>query len=130
MSCNTNVLIVEADNTSASQIEEYIKNEGYKVVSVASNGMAALQALSSFSIDLAIIDYGLPDSWSETVMHALRKKQLTAPIVLLGKPGIGKPNQLRLKNNRAFYLPRPFSRSELLETAAKAVKTNCAHTNS
>ena len=116
------VLIVEADNTSANKIKEFIENEGYGVVSVATNGMVALQALNANSFDLAIVDYGLPNSWSDTVMHALGKKEHAARVVVMGQPNATGNQHLKSKFPDALFLSRPFSQTDLLNAAAQAAQ--------
>ncbi len=115
-------LIVEADNSSAHQIKKIIEENGFETASVATNGMAALQAVTSSHFDLAIIDFGLPNSWSDTVLHALSKKEVPASLVLLYLPEADDLQQLKEKFPEAAFLPKPYSATSLISAASKALQ--------
>ena len=55
----SHILIVEDEKDIAVGIEAYLINQGYKV-SIAGNGIEALEIVETTSIDLAIVDVMMP----------------------------------------------------------------------
>jgi signal transduction histidine kinase/ActR/RegA family two-component response regulator len=71
MSCNATVLIVEDDSSQRANLAAELSKTGYTVVTSGS-GREALQALQSTSVDLLLLDCGLPDmSGQEVLLGAL-----------------------------------------------------------
>ncbi|MBS0438343.1 MAG: response regulator [Proteobacteria bacterium] len=72
------VLIVDDDPVSLRFLEMAVKESGH-VVTTAADGAAALAA--NGSIDLLMIDRRLPDIDGANLLHALRKRGVTAPAI-------------------------------------------------
>ncbi len=68
----SHILIVEDEREIAVAIEAYLLNQGY-LVSIAANGVEALEVVSSQSIDLAIVDVMMPKMDGITFTMKLRE---------------------------------------------------------
>ena len=79
----TRLLLVEDDSAIAEPLSRALDREGYTVTR-ASRGMDALGiAAGAESIDLVILDLGLPDLDGLEVARRLRKGGLECPILIL-----------------------------------------------
>ena len=68
----SHILIVEDEREIAVAIEAYLLNQGY-LVSIAANGVEALEVVSSQPIDLAIVDVMMPKMDGITFTMKLRE---------------------------------------------------------
>ena len=79
-----NILIVEDDEMNRDMIARHLKWEGYQVITAA-NGVQAVALAQSGSIDLILMDMGLPimNGWEAT--HRLKAAPATRalPIIAL-----------------------------------------------
>lgn len=57
---NTKILVVDDDSLNLRLIDSYLKELGFKNVSVVNNGINAIRKLQ-MKFDLIILDIGLPD---------------------------------------------------------------------
>ena len=77
----SHILIVEDEKEIALAIEAYLTNQGYKV-SLASNGVEALELVESIPIDLAIVDVMMPKMDGITFTMKLRE-HYHFPVIML-----------------------------------------------
>lgn len=77
------LLIVEDDATIVGNLFTWFEAKGY-VVDAAYDGRSALHRLSTETVDVIILDIGLPGVDGMTVLHRLRTElDLTTPVLLL-----------------------------------------------
>ena len=110
-SMGARVLVVEDDAEIRDLIRRYLVRSGYRVVT-AETGAEGLRAVEDPSIDLAVLDLGLPDIPGEEVLAAARTRDL--PVVIVTARS-GLENRIRgLELGADDYLTKPFSPRELL----------------
>ena len=78
------ILVVDDNDLNLSLIAKILELESYRVT-VAHNGMEAIQAVIQCMPDLAILDVMMPDVSGYELCHRLREHPLnvTAPIIML-----------------------------------------------
>ena len=108
----SHILIVEDEKEIALAIEAYLTNQGYKV-SLASNGVEALELVESIPIDLAIVDVMMPKMDGITFTMKLRE-HYHFPVIMLSAKSEEVDQIMGLNMGAEDYVTKPFRPLELL----------------
>ena len=118
------VLLVEDDRELRSTLRESLLVEGYKVVASASAADARsvlANARVAESLDLVLLDLGLPDGDGEMLLAHLRRDRST-PVIVISARHSEEPKIRLLDAGADDYLVKPFSVSELLARMRVALR--------
>ena len=108
----SHILIVEDEKDIAVGIEAYLINQGYKV-SIAGNGIEALEIVETTSIDLAIVDVMMPKMDGITFTMKLRE-HYHFPVIMLSAKSEEVDQIMGLNMGADDYVTKPFRPLELL----------------
>lgn len=113
--------VVVADDESIIRMDltETLTNAGYNVVGQAADGQAALDAISTYKPDVAILDIKMPLLDGIEVARAVRHE---VPVVLL--TAFGQPEVVAQASDAGAmgYLVKPFSEAEVVAAIEIAVR--------
>ena len=118
------VLLVEDDRDLRATLRESLAVEGYQVHTAASLADATAQmahAGAAASIDLVLLDLGLPDGDGEALLAAMHRQCTTPVIVISARHSDGQKIRL-LDAGADDYLVKPFSIGELLARMRVALR--------
>jgi two-component system KDP operon response regulator KdpE len=118
------VLLIEDDKELRSTLRQALAIEGYRVASAASLADARLlwsHASPLQSIDLVLLDLGLPDGEGVEFLNELRARSTSPVIVISARQLDGDKVQL-LDQGADDYLVKPFSVVELLARMRVALR--------
>jgi len=107
------VLLVEDDPRQAKFIIEGLQHEGNSVDHVV-DGDEGLAFAMSVPYDIYIIDLMLPKKDGLSLIHDLRSKGITAPLLILSARNSVDERVRGLQSGGDDYLGKPFAFSELL----------------
>ncbi len=107
----TRVLIVEDDDGIGEGLRRALTNEGYEPTRVAT-GADALQRADQ-TVDLVLLDLGLPDVDGLDVCRQLRRRWPGLPILMLTARGTETDIVVGLDAGADDYLIKPFRLAEL-----------------
>ena len=107
------ILLVEDERKIASFIERGLKEEHY-VVDVAYDGENGLFMAEVNTYDLIILDIMLPGKDGMAICKELRRKKITAPILMLTAKDKLRDKVQGLNSGADDYLTKPFAFEELL----------------
>ncbi|EAP98171.1 response regulator receiver [Janibacter sp. HTCC2649] len=110
------VLLVEDDDKIAAPLVRTLEREGYQVERLA-EGLPALERLSTGSVDLLLLDLGLPDVDGLDVCRRAREEGFTGGIIILTARDGELDRVVGLDVGADDYLAKPFGLSELLARA-------------
>jgi two-component system catabolic regulation response regulator CreB len=116
------VLIVDDEPSISDNIQFVLESEGLETVRVAT-GLAAWPILDEGTIDLIILDIGLPDINGLDLLKEIRHARET-PIILLTARTTEIDRVLGLEIGADDYVAKPFSPRELA-ARVKAVLRRC-----
>lgn len=102
------VLLVEDDDGIAEPLDAGLRREGFEVTHVRT----ARDALAPISVDLVILDLGLPDGDGLDVCRELRKRS-QVPIIVVTARGEEIDRVVGLELGADDYLVKPFGFREL-----------------
>ena len=107
------LLLVEDDEALARGITTALKREGFAVNHVA-DGKSALYAAENASLDIVVLDLGLPDMDGMEVLQKLRQRKFPNPVLLLTARSTLQDKVTGLDGGADDYLAKPFDMEELL----------------
>ena len=114
------VLLVEDERELRTTLADSLRVEGYEVLTAAS--LSEGQALLAHSsVDLVLLDLGLPDGEGENLLSTLRRDRSTPLLVISARQQDGLKVRL-LDAGADDYLVKPFSVSELLARMRVALR--------
>ena len=107
------ILVVEDDRTLRQALTFNLAREGYETVTAA-DGENALAIARAQRLDLILLDVMLPGMSGVEVLRTLRKEAVDTPVIVLSAKGEEIDRVVGLKIGADDYVPKPFSRPELL----------------
>jgi len=118
------VLLIEDDRELRTTLREALAVENYRVLAAAS--LADARALlahagETASIDLVLLDLGLPDGDGEALLDALRRER-GIPVIVISARHSDDPKIRLLDAGADDYLVKPFSLGELLARMRVALR--------
>jgi two-component system, OmpR family, alkaline phosphatase synthesis response regulator PhoP len=108
----TTILVVDDEPKIAQLARDYLEHAGFRVVS-ATDGRAALRAVSRERPDLIVLDLRLPDMDGLDVTRTLRKAS-SVPIIMLTARDDESDKLIGLELGADDYMTKPFSPKELV----------------
>jgi len=119
----TRILVAEDERGIASFIVKGLTANGY-AATVAADGETALWHARSGEFDLLILDLGLPGRDGLSVLHELRAKQSSIPVVILtAREGVDTL-VTGLDAGADDYISKPFRFDELLARIRSRLRTS------
>lgn len=119
------VLLIEDERELRATLREALTAEGYEVLAAASladaHALSGHAGRSGSSIDLVLLDLGLPDGDGATFLEALRRTQGTPLVVISAREADGEKVSL-LDAGADDYVVKPFSMPELLARMRVALR--------
>jgi DNA-binding response OmpR family regulator len=107
------VLVVDDDPTVSDVVRRYLEHADYEVT-LAADGLAALDAVASRRPDLIVLDLMLPGIDGLEVCRRLREGDPELPIVMLTALGDEADRVVGLSLGADDYVTKPFSPRELV----------------
>jgi two-component system response regulator RegX3 len=109
---NPSVLVVEDEESFIEALQVGLKKEGFRV-SVARDGLQALEMFDVVNPDLVLLDVMLPKMSGLDVCRQLRKKTLT-PIIMVTAKGAEIDTVVGLEVGADDYVSKPYRLRELV----------------
>ncbi len=109
-----NVLLVEDDDEMRTALVSQLALHKDFETTQASNGAAALEAVSERHFDIILLDVGLPDMDGRDVCRLVRRKGIHVPIIVLSGVESDADVILGLDSGANDYVIKPFSMGVLL----------------
>ncbi|WP_137127592.1 response regulator [Roseomonas sp. HF4] len=106
------VLVVEDDGEMRNLIAKFLRQNGYRATG-ARDGREMWETLANAAVDLILLDVMLPGQSGLDLTRALRAKS-QVPIIMVTARGDEADRVLGLELGADDYIPKPFSRPELL----------------
>ena len=108
-----NILLVEDEKHLAKGLSYNLQKEGYRVT-LAEDGVSALDCLENEEFDMMILDLMLPRMGGMEVIKKVRETNLRFPVLMLTAKTTDDDRTLGLEAGADDYLAKPFHLPELL----------------
>ena len=106
------LLVVEDDGEMRTLIAKFLRQNGYRVTGVR-DGREMWETLTNAQVDLVLLDVMLPGSSGLDLCRALRSKS-QVPVIMVTARGDETDRVVGLELGADDYIPKPFSRAEML----------------
>ena len=106
------MLVVEDDRDIRDLLRRYLERAGHTVLTTASGGQA-LHLLETGTVDLVLLDLGLPDVDGLEVLDAARARRSIPVVVLTARSSVEDRIQ-GLRQGADDYVTKPFSPTEVV----------------
>lgn len=107
------ILIVEDEETQRSLLAGLLRKEGY-TVEEAGNGTTAIELLRKKTIDLALLDFKLPDMDGLTILKGIKEINPEIEVIMITAFGSIENAVNALKAGASEYLTKPIDLDDLL----------------
>lgn len=114
------ILLIEDDPNITDFMEVVLDQQRYQLT-VANTGMEALTAFQTTSIDLVLLDLGLPDIDGIDLLKILRKR-MHLPIIIISARNNEAEKVKALDLGADDYVTKPFGTNELLARIRTALR--------
>lgn len=115
-----NILIADDELDMLKILQSYFKKEGFTVFT-ATNGTEALDIFYNEKIDLAILDWMMPEKDGITVCREMKKTQKIKVLILTARD-TGEDEFIALSDGADDYVKKPFYPKVLLMRAKKLLQ--------
>ena len=114
------ILLVDDDLSSLEVLGEVLKRAGYEIFS-AENGYEALKIIQGDSIDLAILDYELPDTTGLELLQQIKPMQPSVPVIIMSG-NMSQNIRLDVFEAGAYtFIPKPINLRQFQQFVAQAL---------
>ncbi len=127
MSAGAHLLVVDDDDGVLDVLRRYFTGQGFGV-SVAANGAEMRDTLARTSVDLVLLDLGLPGEDGFELTRQLRKSWNGALIIITGR-GESVDRVVGLELGADDYVTKPFDLRELLARVRSVLRRATANTS-
>jgi DNA-binding response OmpR family regulator len=117
------LLLVEDDSALRTAVAEGLRHARYSVDDVTS-AEDALARIDLDPYDLLVLDLGLPGADGLTLLHAVRQRGRTFPVLVLTARGSVEDRVTGLDAGADDYLAKPFAFPELLARVRALLRRN------
>ena len=107
------ILIVEDDKDLLQVLRDLLRDGGY-FIEEATTGSQALKKIQNSSLNLILLDLGLPDISGESVLEKIRAENPHLPVVILTAKSKASEIAEGLNLGADDYLAKPFAAEELI----------------
>jgi len=121
------ILLVEDNSDLAEGIEYNLRLEGYDVT-IAADGLAAIESARTWHPDLVLLDLMLPGIDGYQVLRSVRQSDRHVPVIILSARGEEADKVRGFKLDADQYVTKPFSIIELLERIAALLRRSTVAT--
>ncbi len=117
------VLVVEDSLAQRQMISDLLKNSGLKVT-VAGDGVEALERIQQLNPDLVVLDIVMPRMNGYEVCRRLKNdpKTQNVPVVMCSSKGEEFDRYWGLKQGADAYIAKPFQPTELIGTVKQLLR--------
>jgi signal transduction histidine kinase/HD-like signal output (HDOD) protein/ActR/RegA family two-component response regulator len=119
------VLVVDDEEALQNILSETLSQEGYEV-DLASDGLEALEKLSSGNYDVMLLDLRMPHKEGMDVLRSVRKSNPALPVIVVS--GLARDEDFAQAEKAGAFacIKKPFDTEQLLGTVKRAIKKKAA----
>ena len=122
------ILVVDDDVESLEVIAQNLHRLGYEVIP-ALDGRSALEMVRQGVVDLAVVDYNLPDLDGLQVLKLIKSINSTLPVIIVSASGTNHNLLFDLLEAGAYaFVPKPICVPDFRRTIERALESSSPST--
>jgi two-component system, NtrC family, response regulator HydG len=118
----TRILVVDDEINARSALRDLLMSEGYQVT-LAADGVEALERLTELPPDLVVSDLQMPNMNGMELLAALRERDRDLPVIVVTAGGELRSAVEAMRAGAADYITKPVEFDELLVSIGRAIET-------
>lgn len=115
------VLVVEDEPSARAALRDLLVSEGYEV-SVAANGVAALERLAELPPDIVLTDLDMPEMGGMQLLAELRQRTRDLPVIVVTSAAEVRPAVEAMRAGATDYLTKPIDFDVLVLSINRALE--------
>lgn len=116
------ILLADDDPNCLDAIDQILRRDGYQTFTI-DNGRAAIEAINKNEIDLAILDFNMPDMDGLHVLHEIRRMRRNFPVILMTAEPSKELRFASLDAGAYSFITKPIHIPSFRQIVAKALQT-------
>lgn len=120
---SSQIIIVEDERLVAQDIAQLLKDEGYTICAIASDGKTAIQKITEFSPDLALLDIRIKGEMDGIEVAEHIQAFYAIPVIFLSAFSDAATLERAQTTHPMGYVVKPFRREQLLSSVTVALAT-------
>jgi len=116
------ILLVDDDPNCLDAIDQILRREGYETFPIG-EGRAAVEVIMGNHIDLAIVDFNLPDMNGLRVLHEIRRMCRDLPVMVMTAEPSKETRLASLEAGAYSFIPKPINIPNFRQMVAKALQS-------
>ena len=116
------VLLVDDDPGCLDAIEQILRREGYEIFPT-SEGRTAATVVMENDIDLAIVDFNLPDVDGIHVLLEIKRIRRDIPVIIMTAEASKEVRMASLEVGAHAFVPKPINIPNFRRTVARALQS-------
>ena len=121
------ILLVDDDSQCLDALDQILRREGYETFPVG-DGRTAIETMAKTKVDLAIVDFDLPDMDGLYVLYELKRIRRDLPVIIMTARS---PKEMRLAALEAgahSFIPKPINTPSFRQIVARALRAPVTRT--
>lgn len=114
------ILLVDDDPDCLDAIDQILRRDGYEIIK-AEEGRSALELLINNYVDLAIVDFNLPDIDGIQVIHEIRRIYKNIPTIMMTSEMSKEVKLASLEAGAYSFVTKPINIPIFRNIVAKAI---------
>jgi DNA-binding response OmpR family regulator len=116
------ILLVDDDPNCLDAIDQILRREGYETFPIG-EGRTAVEVIMENHIDLAIVDFNLPDMDGLHVLHEIRRMCRNLPVMVMTAEPSKEARLASLEAGAYSFIPKPINIPNFRQMVAKALQS-------
>jgi DNA-binding NtrC family response regulator len=116
------ILLVDDDPDCLDAVDQILRREGYETFSIG-EGRSAVKVIMENEIDLAIVDFNLPDIDGLHILHEIKRMRYNLPVIIMTAEPSKELRWASLEAGAYSFIPKPINIPNLRQIVAKALQS-------
>ena len=116
------ILLVDDDPNCLDAVDQILRREGYETLP-RGEGRTALEAVLEHNIDLAIVDFDLPDMDGLHVLYEIKRMRRNVPVIIMTARASSEMRLVSLEAGAYTFIPKPINIPNLRQIVARVLRS-------
>ena len=116
------ILLIDDDPNCLDAIDQLMQRDGYETFPI-SEGINAVKVIIEKSVDLAIVDFNLPDMDGLHVIQQIKRTKPDIPVILMTAQPSQEIKMASLKVGAYSFIPKPINIPRFRQIVAEALQS-------
>ncbi len=116
------ILLVDDDPDCLDAVDQLLRREGYETFPIG-EGRAAMEIVAETNIDLAIVDFDLPDTDGFHVLYELKRTCRNLPVIIMSARSSKEMRLAALEAGAYCFIPKPFKIPSFRQIVARVLSS-------